>query len=240
VNEVARKARRASISEGSHSPGLVHNRRVMHDSFELIDRARRRLEERGLQCAIAGGVSDAAVEAAEQSVACTFPPSYRAFLRRFGALALPPAASTIHTFVGLRPDGSNVGSNDGAIDGSIDGLIDGSIDGSGDGAATDVVALTLKARQEHNLGDSLFIVAIGAQPNEWYCLDIGRIRADGECPVMLFDAGDKQLDQQFYDDFGSMMHEVMTFVLETIDHDESVEHADQAATDDSSSLGGIA
>jgi hypothetical protein len=34
---------------------------------------------------------------------------------------------------------------------------------------------------------------------------------------MLFDARDNALDQQFYDDFGQMLEEVMGFVADSLD-----------------------
>lgn len=163
----------------------------MHESFELIDRARRRLEERALPCVIAGGASESQIAAAEEALACTFPPSYRAFLRRFGAVTLPQRASTILQFVGL--DGPDLQD------------------------PRSVVARTQHARLENRLGRSLVIVALGSEPGEWYCLDVDHPGADGECPVYLFDARDNQLDQRFYDDFASMIGEVLNFVLETCD-----------------------
>lgn len=173
----------------------------MHESFELIERARRRLLEHDLPCAIAGGASEAAIAAAEEALACTFPPSYRSFLARFGAVALPARVSTIQSFVGIEAD-----------------------------AARGIVARTEHARVEHRLGESLLIVGVGVEPTEWFCLDLGRVRADGECPVMLFDARDNQLDQQFYDDFPSMLHEVLSFVLETLD--EGVDPGERVAQSD--------
>src|SRR5687768_9908045 len=126
----------------------------MHESFELIERARRRLKDDDLPCVIAGGASDAAIAAAEEALACTFPPSYRAFLRRFGAIALPARVSTIQTFVGIEED-----------------------------AAKSVVTRTEHARLENKLGRSLVVIGLGAETGEWFCLDVDRPRADGECPV---------------------------------------------------------
>ena len=40
---------------------------------------------------------------------------------------------------------------------------------------------------------------------------------NGEYPVLLFDARDNALDQQFYDDFGQMLEEVMGFVADSLD-----------------------
>lgn len=200
----ANARRRASLLPiaklGSHDEPAVHNRTVMHETFELIERARRRLREVDLQCAIAGPASEAEIVAAEEALGQTFPPSYRAFLRKVGAIALPARVSTVHQLVGL--------------------------DGSGDDAGKSVVERTLHARVENRMADGLVIVGLGAEAGEWFCLDGSQVRADGEWPVMLFDARDNQLDQQFYDDFGQMLHEVMTFVLETLD--DSFEHGASA------------
>lgn len=172
----------------------MHNRRVTHDSIDLIERARRCLEENDLPFSVAGGVPEEAVAAAEAALECRFPPSYRTFLQHVGGLTLPPRVSTIHQFVGL-PDGDDAG----------------------------VLHRTRTARLENRLGDRYVIVGIGTEHGEWFCLDIDRPRADGECPVMLFDARDNQLDQQFYDDFEAMLREVLTFVLETLAADEGFE-----------------
>lgn len=180
----------------SRSRALVHNRHVTHDSLELIERARRRLQDNDLPFSVAGGVGEEAVAAAELALECRFPPSYRSFLRRFGALTLPPRLGTIHQFVGLP-----AGNSDGVVD------------------------RTQTARLENRLGDRYVVVAIGSEPGEWFCLDVDRPAADGECPVMLFDARDNQLDQQFYDDFDSMLREALGFLLETLESDEGFEVA---------------
>jgi len=176
---------------------------VTHETLELIERARRRLQDNDLPFTVAGGVSEVAVAAAEQTLDCRFPPSYRSFLLQFGALTLPTRVSTIHQFVGM-PGGPDNGHGGG------------------------VVGRTTTARVENRLGDSYVIIAIGVEHGEWFCLDIDRPGADGECPVMLFDARENQLDQQFYDDFGAMLREVMGFVLETLDSEEELEVATES------------
>jgi hypothetical protein len=165
----------------------------MQDVTELIERARRRLVDRDLPCAIAGGAPEDAIAAAEEAVGCSFPPSYRTFLARHGMIALPARVSTIQQFVGL---GHATNDND---------------DGKG------VVERTLHARVENRLPEALVIVGLGVEPGEWFCLDTARPRSDGECPILLFDARDNALDQQFYDDFGQMLEEVLTFVVETLE-----------------------
>jgi hypothetical protein len=81
----------------------------------------------------------------------------------------------------------------------------------------DVVGRTLKAREERRLGDHLVVVGMGAQYMEWFCLDASRPLPNGEYPVLMFDARDNALDQQFYDDFGQMLEEVMGFVADSLD-----------------------
>ena len=56
----------------------------------------------------------------------------------------------------------------------------------------------------------------GANDAEWFCLDTGRAHDDGECPVLLFDPADNQLDQVFYDSFAAMVREVLEFVEDTL------------------------
>jgi antitoxin YobK len=82
----------------------------------------------------------------------------------------------------------------------------------------DVVQKTLSARAERRLADHLVVVGMGAQFQEWFCLDVSREAPNGEYPVVLFDARDNALDQQFYDDFGQMLQEVMGFVADSLDH----------------------
>jgi hypothetical protein len=83
--------------------------------------------------------------------------------------------------------------------------------------ADDVVRRTLQARAERKLADHLVVVGMGAQYQEWFCLDASRELPNGEYPVFMFDARDNALDQQFYDDFGQMLQEVMGFVADSLD-----------------------
>lgn len=81
----------------------------------------------------------------------------------------------------------------------------------------DVVQRTLRARAERRLAEHLVVVGMGAQYQEWFCLDASREAPNGEYPVVLFDAKDNALDQQFYEDFGQMLQEVMGFVADNLD-----------------------
>jgi hypothetical protein len=160
------------------------------DTIELVERVRQRLQRDEHPVRIAGPVTEAAISAAEEALGCTFPPSYRTFLRTFGGIALPTHVGIVHDFVGVAP----------------------ATDGAGD-----VVGRTLQARVERRLAEHLVVVGMGAQYQEWFCLDVSRPRANGECPVLLFDARDNALDQQFYDDFGQMLQEVMGFVADSLE-----------------------
>jgi len=166
----------------------VHNRRVQSHTIDLIERVRHRLREVDQPCVIGGPASEEAVVAAEEQLGIAFPPSYRAFLRRFGTLALPAELAVVHDFLGLAP--------------SADG-------------GKNVVERTLAAREQNHLAAGLVVVGLGAQANEWFCLDTQRCTGD-ELPVVLFDARDNQLDQVFYDDFESMVREVLEFVEDTL------------------------
>jgi hypothetical protein len=161
------------------------------DTIELVERVRRRLKEHENPCEIAGPAPEADISAAEAALGCTFPPSYRNFLRTFGGIAIPPHLGIVHDFVGVtngQPE-----------------------------HATDVVRRTLRARAERKLGDHLVVVGIGAQYQEWFCLDVSKPSNTGEYPVVLFDARDNALDQQFYEDFGQMLEEVMGFVADSLE-----------------------
>ncbi|MEJ7603578.1 MAG: SMI1/KNR4 family protein [Kofleriaceae bacterium] len=164
------------------------------DTIELVERVRRRLTEHENPCQIAGPAPEAAINAAEEALGCTFPPSYRTFLRTWGGIAIPKHLGIVHDFVGVAGQAPDTDSSD------------------------DVVQRTLNARAERRLGDHLVVVGIGAQYQEWFCLDVSRPTASGEYPVLMFDARDNALDQQFYDDFGQMLEEVMGFVADSLEH----------------------
>jgi hypothetical protein len=171
----------------------VHNRRVQSQTIDLIERVRRRLAEVDQRCVIAGPVPEALVAAAEDKLGCAFPPSYRAFLLRYGSLSLPSGLAVVHDFVGI---------DHGKADGQ-----------------RGVVERTLTARLENRLGNNLVVVGLGADQAEWFCLDSARPHGGGELPVLLFDARDNHTDQVFYDDFGAMLREVLTFVEDSLDPD---------------------
>jgi len=158
-------------------------------TIELVERVRHRLKDQDKAVRILGPVPESAIAAAEQTLDCVFPPSYRTFLRTFGGISLPTHLGIVHDFVGVSPSDADA----------------------------DVVARTLRGREEHRLAEYLVVVGFGAQHQEWFCLDFSKQRANGECPIMLFDARDCALDQQFYDDFGQMLEEVMGFVADSLD-----------------------
>jgi hypothetical protein len=81
----------------------------------------------------------------------------------------------------------------------------------------DIVNRTLKGREEKKLPQHLLVVGLGAQSQEWFCLDTNHPSSAGEYPVVMFDARDNAVDQQFYDDFGQMLDEVMGFVADSLD-----------------------
>src|SRR3954470_8146578 len=78
------------------------------DTLELVERVRPRLKEHENPCEIAGPAPEAAISAAEAALGCTFPPSYRTFLRTFGGIAIPPHLGIVHDFVGVASPGAAV------------------------------------------------------------------------------------------------------------------------------------
>jgi hypothetical protein len=170
------------------------------DTIELVERVRRRLTAHENPCQIAGPAPETAISAAEEALGVTFPPSYRTFLRTFGGIAIPPHLGVVHDFVGVAASEA-VHSSGGSVD----------------AATNDVVRRTLEARASRKLAEHLVVVGMGAEFQEWFCLDVSRPTAAGEYPVLLFDAKDNALDQQFYDDFGQMLAEVMGFVADSLD-----------------------
>ena len=164
------------------------------ETIKLVERVRRRLSESERPCEIAGPVPEAAISAAEEALGVTFPPSYRTFLRTFGGIAIPAHLGVVHEFVGVASPSSVRPTPE-----------------------DDVVRRTLAARAERKLADHLVVVGMGAEFQEWFCLDVSRPRPNGECPVLLYDPRDNALDQQFYDDFGQMLQEVMGFVADNLE-----------------------
>lgn len=158
-------------------------------TIELVERVRQRLDHQENPVRIAGPVSETAISNAEEALGCTFPPSYRTFLRTWGGIALPTHLGIVHDFLGVK-----AGDSDG-----------------------DVVARTLRAREERKLPEHLVVVGMGAQYQEWFCLDASKQLPNGELPVVMFDARDNAVDQQFYDDFGQMLEEVMGFVADSLE-----------------------
>jgi SMI1-KNR4 cell-wall len=170
----------------------MHNPPVMSETIELVERVRRRLSVTDASCDINGPAPESAIDAAEEALGCTFPPSYRTFLLTFGGISLPPHLGIVHDFVGVTPVGKAPSQHD-------------------------VVQRTLRARAEKRFGVNLIVVGIGANQQEWFCLDINRPDPQGEYPVVMFDAHENARDQQFYDDFGQMFLEVMGFVAENLE-----------------------
>jgi len=172
----------------------MHNPPVTSETIELVERVRQRLSVTEASCDINGPAAEAAIDAAEEALGCTFPPSYREFLLTFGGISLPRHLGIVHDFVGVGGGRGKKGE-------------------TGD----DVVQRTLRARAEKRFNNNLIVVGIGANQQEWFCLDVTRPSPSGECPVVMFDAQDNARDQQFYDDFGQMFSEVMGFVAETLE-----------------------
>jgi SMI1/KNR4 family protein SUKH-1 len=166
------------------------------DTIELVERVRRRLSEHDSSCTIAGPAPESAINAAEEALGVTFPPSYRTFLRTFGGIAIPKHLGIVHDFMGVAADTNRAAEQ----------------------PAGDVVHRTLSARAERKLAEHLVVVGMGAQDQEWFCLDASRPTASGEYPILLYDARDNALDQQFYEDFGQMLQEVMGFVADSLEH----------------------
>ncbi len=162
------------------------------DTIELVERVRQRLKENESSCKIAGPAPESAITAAEAALGCTFPPSYRTFLRTFGGIAIPPHLGIVHDFVGVTAQEP--------------------------ADSADVVRRTLEARAERKLANHFVVVGMGAQYQEWFCLDVSRPTNNGEYPILMFDARDNALDQQFYDNFGQMLQEVMGFVADNLEH----------------------
>lgn len=123
----------------------------MEEIAGLIDRFRAD----GLPVAIAGPAPEAAIWELESVFGQELPPSYRAFLARFGGLAVGDAR--------------------------ISGITGGQIDGEPGRAWHD----TTFVRGRWALPADVLVIEWGAYAPA--CLDFGRRRFDGECPVARFD-----------------------------------------------------
>ncbi len=175
------------------SAALGHTNDVNSTTIDLVEQVRRQLPGGdAYACAIAGPVHEQAIVAAELALGCQFPPSYRAFLRLFGGLALPSHLGVVHSFAGVTGSASP-------------------------STLTNVVTVTLRARDERRLATHLIVVGLGANSQEWFCLDPHQVSDDGEYPVRLFDARDNAIDQLFYASFGDMLSEVLGFVAANLD-----------------------
>jgi SMI1 / KNR4 family (SUKH-1) len=181
-------------------------------TIELVERIRQQLQRQDNPVRIAGPVAESAITAAEEKLGCIFPPSYRTFLRTFGGITLPTHLGIVHEFVGVA-DARDGASQRTPASGAQSGANQRTLGSEAD----DVVGRTLRAREERRLGEHLVVVGMGAQYQEWFCLDVSRENAAGENPILMFDARDNALDQQFYDDFGQMLEEVMGFVADSLD-----------------------
>ncbi|MFO0797159.1 MAG: SMI1/KNR4 family protein [Gemmataceae bacterium] len=131
----------------------------MDEIARVIDQFRRD----GLPVAATGPAPEAAVRELEAAFGREMPPSYRAFLLRFGSLHIPAVP------------GRNI--PDQRISGVTDGLIDGAV-----GRAWYDTQL---ARSYWEMPADVLVIETGYAPMA--CLDFGRRRLDGECPVARFD-----------------------------------------------------
>jgi hypothetical protein len=131
----------------------------MDELARLIESFRRD----GLPVAVAGPAPEAAVRELEAVFGHEMPPSYRAFLLRFGGLHIPALP------------GRNVPEQ--RISGITDGLIGGAV-----GRAWHDTQL---ARSYWEMPADVLVIETGYAPMA--CLDFGRRRLGGECPVARFD-----------------------------------------------------
>lgn len=124
----------------------------------------------------AGPRDETLIVAAETALGITFPPTYRRFVREFGALG--------------------IGSEE------LYGITDSNFTQS---AVPNGIWLTLKYRSRSHLPDSMIIVySVG--DGEYFVLDISQTDATGECPVVVWDPGVNEGDylETIASDFGAL------------------------------------
>ena len=153
-----------------------------------VDEALRLVADRPDRSFFAGERPPALLAAAERALGLSFPPSYRAFLRRLGA--------------------GNVGASE------LYGVID---DNFTDSAVPDGIWMTLRGREAWGLPRSM-VVVYGDGFGGYFVLDTAKTDEDGECPVLVWQPGRSERSEELEfiaPDFGSFFLETARRALET-------------------------
>jgi hypothetical protein len=128
---------------------------------ELFDSVEALLKKYAAEVSVAGPKGDALISRAEAFLGIRFPPSYREFLRRWGALGFGP--EEIY----------GVTSEDFAT-----------------GRVPNGIWFTAQERRRLGL-PSGFVVVVSADGDQYYCIDTARTGADGESPVWSWDVSSR-------------------------------------------------
>lgn len=140
--------------------------------------ASRLIQEYPALQSLAGERQAEIIEAAERKLGCTFPPTYRRFLKEYGA--------------------GGFGSDD------FYGVIDTDFENS---SVPDAIWATLTERRQANLPEEL-IEIFNTGGAEVYCIDLSVSHPDGESPVVSFYPGyssNSQSRETIAQDFGSFL-----------------------------------
>lgn len=135
----------------------------------------------GRNLTFAGPQSETSIESIERSLGCALPPSYRAFLRQFGA-----------------------GGESGAW---IAGIYDDQPLMEGVGS---VYGETILARERHLLPMNFVVVYSDSEMGALWCLDNCRNDAAREAPVVSIDIGSGKVDNILAASFGDFFREYLT------------------------------
>lgn len=115
---------------------------------------------------------------AESMLECKLPKSYKFFLEKWGV---------------LRFDGNE-----------YYGIVKDDFENSG---IPDVVWFNLRRRFQDNFPKNLIIFKDNLDSSEYLCLDVSKMDDDGECPVVVWDNVNKEIEQTLDANFGNILLE---------------------------------
>lgn len=128
---------------------------------DLRDAIDALLAKYAAEVSTAGPQDEALIDRAQAFLGVEFPPSYREFLGRWGALGLGP--EEIYGVTGENFEA---------------------------GRAPNGIWFTAQERDKFGLPAGL-VVVVNADGDEYYCIDTTRKRADGESPVVIWDVASR-------------------------------------------------
>lgn len=127
---------------------------------------------------ISGNKPEKWIIKAESMLECKFPMSYKFFLEKWGV---------------LRFDGNE-----------YYGIVKDDFENSG---IPDVVWFNMRRRSQDNFPKHLVIFKDNLDSSEYLCLDVSKMDDNGECPVVVWDNINKEIEQTLDANFGDILLE---------------------------------